>query len=154
MSFEKHIWGNHTWLFMHVFVEKIKPEYFLEEKSNIISILTKICNNLPCPECSQHASNLMNTYNFNNIRDKSNMKKFVYDFHNHVNKKLNKPEFDFNLLDETYGKVNLIAALHNLNIILNKNINVPKLMMATMHRKSIGKFIIDYFKKNTHKYII
>ena len=93
-------------------------------------------------------------YRVNNCFSTNNEECYPYSGRqNHVNKKLNKPEFDFNLLDETYEKGNLILAINNLNIILNKNINVPKLMMATMHRKTISIFITQYFNNNIDKYI-
>lgn len=153
MSLSKQLWGNHIWYFMHCLAEKIKSEYFLEEKNNIIDIIKKISNNLPCPECSDHANTLLKKYNFKNINDKNQLKKFLYEFHNSINIKLNKPVFNYELLDETYKNSNIFIALHNINIILNTKINAPKLMMGSMHRHSLSKYLVNYFIQNKIKYV-
>ena len=48
-------WGPSTWIFMHTLASKIKETSFPSFGKNLIMILIQICNNLPCPECAQHA---------------------------------------------------------------------------------------------------
>ncbi len=58
------LWGNSTWLLFHTISEKIKDDYFLKEKNNILNYITNICYNLPCPDCSVHATNFIKKKKF------------------------------------------------------------------------------------------
>ena len=81
-------WGNITWYLFHGLAEKIKENKFLENKNLLIKILKSVCENLPCPECSQHATRMLNDINFENIKSREEFKKFIFKFHNIVNMKL------------------------------------------------------------------
>ncbi len=56
-------WGNITWVFLHTIAEKIKEEYYDNEKSQILLLIKGVCSNLPCPECKQHANQYMKRIN-------------------------------------------------------------------------------------------
>lgn len=86
-------WGNVTWYLFHGLAEKIQEDKFMENKNLLIKILKSVCQNLPCPDCSQHATKLLNDVNFTGIQTKEDFKKFVFKFHNIINMKLNKKLF-------------------------------------------------------------
>ena len=67
MSFNKEIWGNNIWYLFHGIAHKIKEDEFLNNKENLIFIVKTICNNLPCPECSIDATNMLNKVDFSKI---------------------------------------------------------------------------------------
>jgi hypothetical protein len=75
-------WGNITWYLFHGLAEKIKEENFISNKPLLIKILKNICQNLPCPDCSQHSTSLLNNVNFQQIRSKQEFKIFIFKFHN------------------------------------------------------------------------
>ena len=49
---------------------------------------------LPCRICSNHAIKYIKTINLNNIRIKQQLIDFLFNFHNNVNSKLNKPIYN------------------------------------------------------------
>ena len=53
-------WGPNTGIFMHTLAAKVKETSFPIIGPNLILILIQICNNLPCPECAQHARQFWN----------------------------------------------------------------------------------------------
>lgn len=135
MAYSKEVWGNNIWYLFHSIAHKIKESEFSNVKNDLSYLLNTISSNLPCPECSADAVSVLNKVNFNNISSKEEFKKFVFNFHNHVNKKLNKPLFEYEKLDEKYKDANIKALYHNFNIIFTSNSNIPQLMSASFHRQ-------------------
>jgi len=134
MSFSKEIWGSSVWNLFHTIAHKIKEERFEFHKNNIIYILENICATLPCPECSKDATEMLKKVNFSQINTKNDFKLLIFNFHNAINAKLNKPQFDFNELDNRYSKANIDILYNNINIIYTSNTNIPQLMTSSFHR--------------------
>lgn len=137
MSFAKEIWGNNIWYLFHTLAHKIKEDKFILHKNNLIFIIKNICNTLPCPECSKDATIMINKVNFDNIKNKEDFKLLIFNFHNAINKKLNKPEFKLEDLNNKYEKANINALYNNFYIIYNTNTNIPQLMNSSFHRHQI-----------------
>lgn len=87
-------WGTPTWLFFHIYVEKISPEYYNSNHKKCINIIKLICNNLPCPYCREDAVKYITKTNpIDNMITRDLLRVYLFNFHNWVNKKLNKPIF-------------------------------------------------------------
>ena len=134
MAVSKEIWGNNVWNLFHTIAHKIKEDRFEFHKNNIIYILENICNTLPCPDCSKDATDMLKRVNFSQINTKNDFKLLIFNFHNAINTKLNKPLFDFNELDNRYSKANIDILYTNINIIFTSNTNIPQLMTSSFHR--------------------
>jgi hypothetical protein len=137
MSFSKEIWGNNIWYLFHGIARKINENKFKQNKEDMIFILKNICNTLPCPECSRDATALINKVNFDYINNKNDFELLIFNFHNSVNKKLNKPLFDFKEINNKYNNINIDALFNNFYIIYTSNTNIPQLMNTSFHRQNI-----------------
>jgi hypothetical protein len=135
MSFDKNVWGNTVWFLFHTLAHKIKESDFDELKNDIIYLVKTVSTNLPCPDCSQDAAYELNKVNFDNINSKEELRLLLFNFHNHVNRKLNKPIFELSELDNKYSKANIKAIYNNFFIIFASNSNTPQLMSAAFHRQ-------------------
>lgn len=98
-------WGTPTWYFFHSFAHHINEGFYMKNKDKICNMLKSICLNLPCEDCTRHASRYTRgTLNSRNLKDKEALKRYFFDFHNDVNIKLRKPTFsDYDM----YNKSNL-----------------------------------------------
>jgi hypothetical protein len=134
MSLSKETWGNNIWYLFHSLAHKIREDKFESQKNNIIFIIKTICNTLPCPDCSKDATIMLSKIDYNNIRNKNDFKMFLFNFHNAINAKLNKPQFSYESLDSKYQNVNINALYYNLAIIYNINTNIPQLMSSSFHK--------------------
>lgn len=134
MSVSREMWGNNVWFLFHTLAEKIDERRFIESKEDIEYVLKTICNNLPCPECSKHATIELNKVRFDTMNDKEQLKKMLYNFHNHVNKNLKKPLYDEENL-KIYEKANFNTIMKNFLLIFNSNIKIPQLMNQAFHRQ-------------------
>lgn len=130
-------WGPSTWIFMHTLAAKIKETSFPVIGPNLILILIQICNNLPCPECSQHAKQFWSKVKTANIKSKSDLINLLFVFHNMVNKRKQLRPFKYENLQyyetrniiETYntfarnfntrGNMNLINESFHRNMMLS-----------------------------------
>lgn len=115
-------WGKYTWIFFHCLAEKIKPSSFIAMKYTLINWIKQISGILPCPYCSEHATNFLQQYkNYHTINTKDEFKNFLLLFHNSTNKKINKYIQPTNILKqyENYDFRTATANWYN-NFIVNK----------------------------------
>lgn len=152
MSVDVKTWGNTIWYLFHGLIHNLDDNKFNEFKEDFLYIFKTISNNLPCPDCSKDAKEVISKTNFNIINSKIEMEKYIFNFHNHVNKKLKKKEFEFYQL-EMYKKINIDAVINNFIIIFSKKSNVPELMATTFIRQNVIPNIIKKLQI-IKKYII
>ena len=140
----KSLWGPPCWSIMHILATRIKEEDFENKKESLWFIINQICNNLPCPECRQHAVSLMRqTKKENILKSKDNLEIFLFDFHNLVNKKKGLRLFTKEEYNLKYKKSNIKEVVINFINIFNASSRNNNLMMESFHRQNfIQKFIV------------
>ena len=148
----KQSWGNNTWKIFHTISVKIKDKATFEDIQNVLEIIKEICNNLPCPICSNHATQLFKSVKLDTIKTKEDLIHFLFVFHNKVNIRLKKPPYLKELVLHTYEKLNLNNCLNIFVHIYNNIKGSNHMMIHNFHRKKIVKKVIEYFKKNYHLY--
>lgn len=150
----KHIWGNACWYLFHSLAEKLKQEYDTEEEiTTLVYHFKQVCFNLPCPSCVEHSTKIIQRVNFNNIKNKETLKTFFWEFHNIVNKSINKTEFSKEECDELYKKANLIKIINNfVSIMKSREITSDRTMMNTYTRHLCVDSVVKYMTHNSFKY--
>jgi Erv1 / Alr family len=100
----KSVWGPCVWFLFHTLAYKAVPENFAEIKTELIQYIQRICANLPCPECTQHATEYMKQHSraLSMITTKDQLHQFLVDFHNVVNVRKQKPRFTYEQADAKY----------------------------------------------------
>ena len=67
----------------------------------------------------------------------------LFNFHNYVNRKLKKKEFDYKDFDNKYKNANIHNLIHNFKIIFNSNASNPHMISNSFLRKqSLPKILI------------
>tara|TARA_B100000900_G_scaffold408871_1_gene423839 strand:+ start:1578 stop:2168 length:591 start_codon:yes stop_codon:yes gene_type:complete len=145
----KMVWGKHIWLFLHGISQKVKPEYFSSIKGELIHYIKLICANLPCPDCSNHATQYLNKLDVSKIITREDLVLYMYTFHNDVNIKKGYPLFKKEELD-LYKKSNLKNMYQNFTYYFKENYHVVKLMSENMHRIRVANRIESWLNQNTH----
>ena len=125
-------WGPSTWLFIHTLASKIKADSFPLIGPNLIMIIVKICNNLPCPECSQHAKSFWANVKTANIKTKTDLINLIFVFHNTVNKRKQLPMFRYENIGY-YNTKNVINTYNNFARNFNKKGNM-NMINESFHR--------------------
>ena len=144
------LWGAPTWYFFHTLAEKIKPEHFEDNKSQILQMITNICSNLPCPSCSEHAKQYIQRMNNNSIICKNDLIQFLFVFHNTVNERKRKPVFSYDELTEKYKKANLINITNHFIYYFRMEHHAVRMIADGMHRKRTAKNIQIWLQQNIH----
>jgi Erv1 / Alr family len=100
----KSVWGPCVWILFHTLAFKIVPAEFSSKKTDLINYIQRICSNLPCPECTQHAMEYMkqNLRRIDAITTKEHLQEFLVDFHNAVNVRKGKPVFTYKQAEDKY----------------------------------------------------
>lgn len=148
---KKKDWGPIIWNVLHCIVVKIKDEEFVSERKKIISIIFRICSNLPCPTCAAHAGNILKTYNFENVNTKEELISFIFSLHNKVNKKLNKKPYSLGDL-KIYDEMNFRTSLVEYYVMNRNTQNVSKMMLHSFYLDQFLQYFHDYFTKNMSKF--
>jgi hypothetical protein len=148
---KKKVWGNATWYLFHTLAEKIKPEYS-SEIPVLFSYIHDICNNLPCPDCQQHAMIAMQRANKQVITaSKENLINYLWSFHNSVNKLTGLPEYPKESL-ELYKRAFTNAIVQNFINIMSQNLRNEKALLNSFHRQIFIKKFTTYITTNRYKF--
>ena len=146
----KQEWGNATWFLFHGLATKIKPEYPNEYK-NILQYFIKICQVLPCPDCKMHASMTNKKANLHVINSNAKLKDYLWQFHNKVNTRINKPYFSLEEHDNLYNSVRINMIIEPFFYAMS--LKVPAaLMMESLQRQRVLIDFNRYIKMNLHKF--
>jgi hypothetical protein len=139
LSTPKMKWGRPIWTFFHVTAEKIKPEYFGIVIRDYLNYIVLICNILPCPICSQHASEYMRSVNLNNIKTKDDLINLFFNFHNVVNVRKGYPVAASNSIP-AYNEMNTVNVIKQFMVAFEDKTRSMKLMADDIARaRIVGK---------------
>ena len=148
MLASKKEWGQTAWKFMHILAWKIKEEEFNNQKDNLINIVKRLCSNLPCQDCRQHAEKQMKQLHIGSINRKEDFIYMLHDFHNKVNARTNKPLFKLEDL-RIYNEMSTRDVVVKFMNTWFTGSSTPRLMMDTFARVQFLKSLRDYFNHNS-----
>ena len=111
----------------------------------------KICMNLPCPDCSEHATAVMKNVKRENIKTKKDLQLFFFDFHNEVNKRIKKPIFKEDQMF-MYHKAITKNIVFNYITILSRKYNNIKLLTNSFHRDMSMNEFKNWISHNSSKF--
>jgi hypothetical protein len=149
-SKKKILWGSVTWIFFHTLAEKINNNFFIHNKKEVLNLIEKICVNLPCPTCANHAIQYISNTNSRKINSKQDLILFFYNFHNTVNYNSNNPIFKQEDL-QIYKRFNMNIALQNFMTIYpkryNGGLNLTPYSNQLQRRRTVNE-VKSWLKKN------
>jgi len=129
---------------MHTLAAKLKESSFDVIGPHLIRVFTQICNNLPCPECSQHSKIFWSKVKINNIKNKTDIINLLYVFHNIVNQRKTYKAFKYENL-KYYETKNVIETYNTFSKNFNTRGNM-NLINESFHRNmmltSLKKWIM------------
>jgi hypothetical protein len=147
-------WGPSTWFLFHTLAEKIKEEKFNNLKNELLDLIKSICMNLPCPSCSNHATQYIQNLNYLSITNKNDLKIFLLNFHNDVNRRRNVKLFSLDELNSKYSKSNTLNIINNFVSVFqhkNKSFNMIANEMQKQRQLEIFK---SWVKTNIQSFLL
>ena len=127
----------------------------LTQINELKTIIERIVTNLPCPICSGHAIAYFKKNHFQKINTLTRLRYFMYEFHNSVNKRLDKPLITYEEQLILYQNMNLEMVLRNmLNVYQNMNHTNVTMMLYSFHRNSIIQDLNKYFMANDSLFLL
>jgi hypothetical protein len=141
-------WGRPIWTFFHVMAQKMKEEYFTNIIGGFMQMITSICSVLPCPVCSKHAMEYINSVNVNNIRTKQDLINFFYTFHNVVNKRKNYPTFSREAVISTYENANIYYVIKEFMFHFEDKHKSSKLIVDDFMRRRVVPQVKSWINSN------
>ena len=145
---KKNEWGPCVWKVLHTLTIKIKDECFEGQRKRLVEMIQLICNNLPCPICSSHATTYLKKHRFSQIKTKEQLIQCIFEMHNDVNKRLKKKPFLFDSLILSYENMTFREVLNDYYIRLTTTNFGEKMMLYSFHRKLFLKEFRHYIISN------
>lgn len=146
-------WGKATWYLFHTLAIKVKEDKFHIIKYELWEFISKICYNLPCPICRQHAIQSIKTANIKVIlTNKNTLKNFLYTFHNVVNKRKSYAILNETECDNLYKTANIDNIVNYFSLHFSKNSNNMQTLTDDFHRKLIIKNLKTWIQLNRNKF--
>ena len=102
-------WALPCWFFFHGIAEKISKSFYEKEYEGVFGLITLICKNLRCPFCRVHAARYLLDKRAKDVNTKKKLKKFLFVFHNDVNKRIGHRVFGEDILLK-YKKIDIEKA--------------------------------------------
>lgn len=148
---KKMKWGQATWFLFHTLAHKIKKEDFPSICKELLEVISMICNNLPCPTCAKHATEYIKKSRFFLIRSKDELKAFLFNFHNEINKKKGYAIYPFDNLDSKYENANTVAIIQTFVFFFQDKTGNVKMLSNDLHRLRMVTLLKTWFNSNiTH----
>ena len=132
-------WGPILWTILHALAERggksVNVLFRPDEIRQWILVMTTLPKIIPCPDCREHAEAWLLARPFLDLKTVpqtqlySWLTTYIYDFHEAVNKRTEKPSFDKALLAGTYGNVRLSGALRALTPYIETAIQLSGLTL-------------------------
>jgi hypothetical protein len=144
------IWGPPIWKFFHVLIAKIKDDSFKNIYIPLFYYIKRICSQLPCPECSNHATHFLSTVKIEHISNKNDFKHMLHYFHNKVNLRKIKPNFPRSEIDK-YKNFLLIPTYNNFIRVYNTKGNL-NMLTESFQRQIILSEFKKWFLQNIHHF--
>jgi ADP-glucose pyrophosphorylase len=135
------VWGPAVWRLFHTLSERINENYYHVLSPQLFNFFVRICKFLPCPECSNDASNFLAKIKLSDMKNKNEFKNTFYLFHNWVNAKKRKPLYNYSNL-EIYKNYRIVDVVNNFIANYHTKGNM-KLLTESFQRQ----LIIKDFKK-------
>jgi len=118
-------------------------------------VIERIISNLPCPLCSGHAMAYFKKNNYNRVKTLSQLRQFLFLFHNNVNQRLDKPLMGYEEQQLLYQNMNLEMVLRNmLHVYQHMNHTNVTMMLYSFHRTSIINDLNKYFMQNDSLFVL
>jgi hypothetical protein len=134
------IWGPPVWTLFHVLASKCQEDQFKNLFPQLFHYIKRICVYLPCPDCSNHATQHLSKIKPQNIKCKKDFINMLYIFHNVVNTRKRKPLFNYENVDK-YKNMNIIATYNRFIGVYNTKGNMQMLTESFQRQ-----FVINGFK--------
>ena len=145
-----NIWGPPIWTLFHTLAENIHEEDFNRLIPQMFGLIKRICVYLPCPDCSQHATQFLAKIKPEQIASKVDFKNTLYLFHNMVNNRKKKPLFNYGNIN-AYQELNIVRVYNNFIAVYNTKGNM-NLLTESFQRELIIKDLKKWLTTNHNSF--
>jgi hypothetical protein len=148
VTVKKMKWGEPIWNLFHVLAEKVKEETFSTIREELLNVIYTICSNLPCPDCTNHATIYMNGINYKSIQTKEQLKELLYTFHNSVNIRKGYALFPRDQLSSKYYYMETIPTIYTFMIHFKDKHKSVRMIANDFHRSRTAENLKVWFNKH------
>ena len=141
-------WGNACWFLFHTLAVKLKPER-TDLVPKILSLVINVCKNLPCPDCSQHATATLNSLRYNQIKTRDQLMLVLWQFHNMVNKRRKVEFFSLDEYNKKYSNALFDPIVSNfIRVMKGKFPTNERGMLHSMQRSIMVDDVASFVSNN------
>lgn len=103
---DTRVWGPHAWIFLHTVTFNYPQEASDADKQSIRTFVQSVGSQLPCPTCQVHFAKLLKDYPIEKVwQSRDALSRWMVNLHNMVNRRLNKPEYEYDVVRSRYESI-------------------------------------------------
>ena len=107
-DFDPSLWGPCAWKFLHFVAFAYPNAPTDEQRERHATFFRALADVLPCAQCRRHyAADLPTNDDF--VRDRASLSRWVFEIHNGVNDRTDKPTVDFDRVEREYSNDALVC---------------------------------------------
>ena len=144
------VWGPAVWRLFHTLSERLNDNAYNALSPQLFGFFVRICKFLPCPDCSQHATQFLAKLKLEQISTKLDFKNTMYLFHNMVNVRKKKPLYNYANMN-VYQNLNIVNVFNNFVSVYNTKGNM-KLLTESFQRALIVKDLRRWLTNNINSF--
>lgn len=120
---DPNYWGPALWTTLHTMSFNYPEQPTEEEKAQYRDFFHALKYVLPCGECRRHYANgIEKTYPLEPaLKNRDTLSRWLVDFHNVVNKRLNKPIVPYDSVKEKYESMSKKCTSCDVNVVAQCN---------------------------------
>ena len=147
----KRRWGAPTWIMLHTFAAKIKPEHYEAVKYPLLDWIKRLASVLACPDCSIHATSHLSSISAGKLPTKDTFIDMLWAFHNKVNARIGKPTQPRKVLG-IYKKVNFQYVYKVFATEYTRPLHNVRLVTQDMARRDIVGKLTRWLRSNQRRF--
>ena len=143
----KRRWGAPTWIVLHTFASKVKPEHYNLVKHSLLDWVKRLASVLPCPDCASHAISHLGSISADRLTTKEMFVEMLWVFHNKVNARIGKPVQPRKVLN-VYKRVNFQYVYKVFATEYTRPLHNVRLVTQDMARRDIVSRLTRWLRTN------
>lgn len=136
-------WGPVTWYLFHSLAYNLKND---KHAAILFNEIKSVCKGLPCPICRAHATKYISGAK---VISKEELIKYLFEFHNSVNNKLNKKSITRIECDKLYEQANVNKIMTAFETVYKSS---QELSLDSVRSKAIQRIFIKYIQTHRSEY--
>lgn len=148
------VWGPIYWVYLHMITKQYPDNPSSEDKMNYFNLVKSFINTIPCSSCHEHTQKIVIDRDLKtSLNKKQDFEKYIWNLHNQINKKLDKPRLEIIHFNKIYnGLLNKTSSSNLIKLIKTNRIKSCVIIIFFIGLVASNSVLIHVILKTKFKF--